>query len=281
MLSSTILSRKTPALIFPKGTYRTKPFYFRGQDEYQEQEHHALEYNNLLVEFQSKEAELLVAKQDFSNAESDLQKSQFLVNQMAGNQGEEGELTLQHSYLLQNIQNLEYDIQETEEKIQELSLMNKPNEFERIENERTILFREIEEFIRRLNLKSDVQKLIADAIITDGYQESIKYIFEIEALNRYKSHFRRILNDQRDRKILNASRSTTYTNYDSEVIWFLEEKTEAELQLYDLKFQNRMAKIHKTVSKEAKLSFCDELNSLLVQHEVDPFDLTNLTNCLN
>lgn len=145
--------KKARSLLYPKGTYQTPSFFFRGGDEFKENEHLQSEYIAAKNDLKRAKKELLEARTEYEKVKSILDDKEGRAVALAESLGGSNTITSENVQYRRQIADLAVEIDDLQYCISEARLHSSIGTIAAIDRERSSYFLNIE------NLQVQIQKL--------------------------------------------------------------------------------------------------------------------------
>ena len=266
------------SLIYPRGTYRIPPTYFRGGDIYKESEFIDGEAKKAISQFKLTKQRLIKARTEYSAAENEGCFAEEYTIQMAENLGENSKETTINNDLRQRINTATVEMEKLDKEIQEIKAKICPSELSPLVNEQASFIPDLESLnhqIQRSRSKIiESKRRIARILISPQYSYACDSYTEYEVAEKTRSQLRSTMTNkfssmgmQKSKSI--GKRSTLANealhNEGASITPLLDELVDTHLKLTETQLRLSLAKTH-----EQMLT-----NSLLKQLE-DMYNLCNL-----
>jgi hypothetical protein len=262
------------ALLFPRGTYKATPFFFRGDDEFKEREHLQSESTML-------QSNLLIAKKSLESTRQEFYEVQFAFNEKEGQtvkiatslpQGPY--LTTEHARLRRRVLDLIADLEEVQRRIEEARQRAQLTTIGQLERERTEYFLNIESLgsdMREVQHQIENSHLDMFQLLSgDSWREASAAAIEHQIADRIhdtlKGQVKRAFEDQNygDRqpppmKAVVDAASPDFTALQD----LLQRRMEAEQACEHARFQRTCAQIRRRVTVAAMLDGLSRLDEAL------------------
>ena len=281
-------ARRAVPLVYPKGTCRVVPFYFRGDDPLKEQEFLVAEFEKnykLLVE---KKKELAAAQEEFDKTREELQSCDFSVAKMARNLGEGSQSTTEHVKLLEEIAKLQREQEQVEEEVKTAKFWVNPIEQDRLVREAAAIVLDIDQQSRDLeDLEESIfehQMSIVEKVASEEYAVAMSCDMEARVAQQCRNHLKQQLDKLRNSmneapsgengKRTSAANQIAKTN--DPVTELLAEKTELLLELEEARLKKKLAEMHRRAAIKSTFRMVTNLNDILERMKQETVDLNEI-----
>ena len=266
------------ALIYPRGTYKIPPTYFRGGDIYKESEFIDGEAKKAISQFKLTKQRLIKARTEYSAAENEGCFAEEYTIQMAENLGENSKETTINNDLRQRINTATVEMDRLDKEIQEIKMKICPSELSPLVNEQASFIPDLEslnhQIERSRNKIIESKRRIARILTSPQYSYACDSYTEYLVAEKARSQLRSAMTNkfssmgtQKSKSI--GKRSTLANealhNEGASITPLLDELVDTHLKLTETQLRLNLAKTH-----EQYLT-----NSLLKQLE-DMYNLCNL-----
>ena len=165
--------RPVTALIYPRGTYKTQAFYFRGDDVHKEPEFLDNELRSAKIEYEQLKAELEEEKKEYEKVSTELANREGYTVNLATALGDESHQTEENAKLRQEILDLTQRIEDVDAAISEAKSQQHPGLLGQLQKERAFYNAEIEDlrigiFTGIDNIRAEKEE-IAQIVTSDAY----------------------------------------------------------------------------------------------------------------
>lgn len=279
-------------LMYPKGTYRKKIFYPRGDDIYQEPEWMEKEKRNLKAKYNVVLKECLDMKKEYQAIESQLQEVDKCTLQIAERLGEESNSTTESAELRHQIRDLTKKVDDMHNEIETIRAKTNPTSISYLLKELALFMPEFEanDVDKNIALENidNFEHAICELTATDEYQRSIwadgEYKISIQCRNNLKKHL------QSTQKSINEAPSgpnselissfNAITQQNSDMLALSEKLIDLKLNRDEILLQKELAETHKRSMIKIAVEEIAELNDFLVILGEEPVDLDEVKmNC--
>jgi hypothetical protein len=287
-----MILRRAVALVYPKGTCSTVPFYFRGDDMYKEQEFLVSELLQFRSTYQKKVQEVENQRTEYDQVLREFQSCGAYAVKVAGDLGGDSVITAEHADLLQEIAELERTRKELEDDIARYHRLANPVEQDRLDREYAANSLELENLTRALSLcecsRAELQREIARTISSAAYQKAQCSAMEArvaeQCCHRIQQQFQQLLNTLNAAPSEPAGRRTASANVVHRtldpIMRLLDDRTEINLELTEMELKKRLAVLHRRHAVKAAVQTITNLNAVLIAAGRDPVDVDDVRrNC--
>ena len=182
------------SLIYPRGTYRIPPVYFRGGDTYKEPEYIDDEAKKAISQFRLTKQELIKARTEYSAAENEGCFAEEYTMQMAENLGENSKATTENNDLRQRINKATVEMEKLDREIQQIKARICPSELSPLVNEQASFIPDLESLnhqIQRSQTKIlNNKRRIAQTLISSQYSYACDSFTEYEVAEKTRNQLR-------------------------------------------------------------------------------------------
>ena len=279
-------------LMYPKGTYRKKIYYPRGDDIYQEPEWTENEKRNLKAKYKVILKEYMDMKQEYQTIETQLQEVDKCTLQIAERLGDESNSTAESSKLRQQIKQLSQSVNELQQEIDLIRNKTNPTSLSCLMKELALFMpeyetNEVNKSISHENIEN-FQHAICELTASDGYQRSMfadaEYRISIQCRNDLQNHL------QSTHKSIDEAPSgpnsemissfNAISQYKSNMISLSDELIELKLSNEEKILQKELAATHRRFMIKTLIDEIAELNDFLIIIGEDTVDIEEIKeNC--
>lgn len=280
------------AHMYPKGTYRKKIYYPRGDDIYKEPEWTENEKRNLTAKYKVALKEYLSMKNEYQAIESQLRDVDKCTLQIAERLGEESNSTTESAELRQQIKDLSQNFNEVQHEIEAIRAKTNPTSISYLLKELALFMPEFEANDVDKNIASEnvdnFEHAICELTASDEYQRSVwadaEYRVSIQCKNDLKRHLQTIqksINEAPSGPNSELVSSANAISQEKSDIFALSEKlVELKLNKEEIILQKELAATHKRLMIKTAVDEIAELNDFLVILGEEPVDLEEVKeNC--
>ena len=270
--------------IYPKGTYRTPAFYFRGSEPLMEPEYLAKQLSIARADYRRSKRELDKEKAEYEQISEELSKKDTYTCALASALGEESCATEENARLRQEIDEITAKIEGVERSIEYFKQQQNPAFISGLHKERACYQTEIE------NLKFDVRRGIEEiqngkaglgqTVCSDEFGDALQKGAESTAVRQLHNYLRGRLNQlfntfSTTRPAKNVTRSQTPAQV-NRVKGLLEEKHDLVMKIDELENEKFYTEALAKTSALAMIDQIESMNRVLVAFGGDPVDCEEL-----
>ena len=282
--------RKRVTLIYPKGTFKKSPYYFRGGDVLKEPEYMKDQKRELLANYSRTRKLLMDAQKEYEEAEGEFSVAEEYTNQIAEHFGENSIETMQNSELHMKIEKLQQQLAEVESEIAVYQEKSSYLTIFPLQNENLRFKPEIDSIKNTISLaqsktKETTQKILS-ILKSEEYSYSLDTRAEYETAVSIKEDLKSLMSKTFSKVSAKATKMITSQEIDSsEMIaanMKLKELSKLHVQNSQLATQIRLAKIHeqntrkyllkqlKLMNEYGKLDISFEKVNAYLDKEIEP-----------
>jgi len=273
-------NRPTTALMFPKGTYKSTPFFFRGEDEHHEPEFidHEMRYAQLL--YDKVRNELEAEKKEYDNIQKALNKKDSYSVALASALGDGTTPTEESARLRSNIDELNEKIDQYESYISEIKGYQHPSLMTSMQKEKAYYHAEIEhlriEISEGISAINEGKKEIASIVSTDQFTKCHIIRSELMAFSRlvnklkYETSILFSSNSQKGPVLKPRPTQDTSTLLLSIL---LEKKTNALLEKEATQRLKYFSTIRAKMTAKTMIDQIEEMNQTLCSYNGEPLNI--------
>jgi hypothetical protein len=264
------------------------PFYFRGDDPYQEQEFLWAELEATKIDIAAKAQNLARQRQDYDEIAEKLRFCGGYAVKIASDLGAKSTVTTEHATVLDEIAQLETKRADLTSQIKTYKVLANPIEQTRLQKEHATDVVDLEEQVRFFGLISesvcDLKQKLGEAACSDRYRYSIASLMEARIAQQCKHRVNQDL--QRLRNTLNGAASSpnkTRTAAAHAVASAAESlnplfdgRTEAYLELEEVGLSKRVATLHRRHAVKSAMQMILDLNRVLELLGCNPMDVAEI-----
>lgn len=187
--------KKARSLLYPKGTYQTPSFFFRGGDEFKENEHLQIEYDAAKNDLKRAKKELLEARSEYEKVKAILDDKEGRAVALAESLGGSNTITTENVQYRRQIADLAVEIDELQHKIAEARLHASIGTIAAIDRERSSYFLTIENLqvkIQELKNNAQEKKLrLYEIFSSPEWHERTRIACEFEITYRFHEYLKK------------------------------------------------------------------------------------------
>ncbi|KAK8887210.1 hypothetical protein M9Y10_038248 [Tritrichomonas musculus] len=187
--------KKARSLLYPKGTYQTPPFFFRGGDEFKENEHLQSEYSAAKNDLKRAKKELLEARSEYEKVKSILDDKEGRAVALAETLGGTNTITTENAQYRRQIADLAVEIDELRYKISEARTHASISTIAAIDRERSSYFLTIENLqVKLQELKNNTQEKklrLYEIFASPEWHERSRITCEFEITYRFHEYLQK------------------------------------------------------------------------------------------
>jgi hypothetical protein len=283
-----MLTRRAVNLAYPKGTCKVVPFYFRGDDPFQEQEFLLSELEATRKDIAIKAANLARQRQEYDDISEKLRFCGGFAVKIASELGGDSTITTDHSTLLNEMAELEAKRADLASQIKAFQVLANPIEQTRLLKEHATDVVDLEEQVRVYGLISqsitELKQDLADEACSERYQYSIASLMEARLAQQCKQRVNQDL--QRLRNTLNGAPSSpnkkrtaaahAVASIAESLNPLFDERTEAYLELEEVGLSKRVATLHRRHAVKSAMQMILDLNRVLELLDCAPIDVAEV-----
>ncbi len=276
------------ALVYPKGTCKVVPFYFRGDDPFKEQEFLRAEYSKNMKALLAKERELNETQKEFNQLQEEMQFCDVYAAKLAKNLGEGSQATTEHIKLLDEISALEKEQNNLIEQVKSAKSWTNPIELERLMREDAVLIPGIDQRMRDLEeINQGIEEMegeIADIVSSDDYKIAVSSELEarvaLQCRNRLKQELSILRNGINEAPSGENGKRTTMANEmtraNDPIMPLISEKTDIQLEQEEAQLKKTLAAMHYRAAMKSSIRVIEALNEILKRFDKGVFDIEEL-----
>lgn len=263
------------AHIYPKGTYRKKVFYSRGDDIYLEPEWTEKEKRNLQAKYKVICKDYYDLKQEYKEIENQLNDVDKCTIQIAERIGDESNSTTENAELRQQIKDLSKKVDNIHQEIESIQNTITPTSISYLLKELALFMPEYEtNEVERNILEENIgnfEHALCELTACDEYHHSVladaEYRISIQCRSNMKQHL------QSTHKSIDGSPSAqnsvltssinALSQQKSDIMVLFDELIEQKLNKDEIDLQKELAATHKRMMIKTAVEEIEELNDLL------------------
>ncbi|OHT15255.1 hypothetical protein TRFO_14297 [Tritrichomonas foetus] len=284
--SSSQKMKKGRTCLYPKGTYQTPSFFFRGGDEYKENEHLQSEYFAAKNECKRAKKELDEARAEYEKVKAILDDKEGHAVALAESLGGNNAVTTEHANLRKKIAELTVDIEDINHSILEAKSHASPSTVAAMDRERSSYFLTIENLQLKLEQMEkstqNRQNKLFEIISSPEWHEAIQISCEHQIQFRINENLRlRIKNAFEQQNYGDSSqqpplkRVIDNSNY-PELHQLLQRRHQLQIQCQEMVQERTFAQIRRRVSIATMLDELAKLDDALVSLGEEGINLNEL-----
>lgn len=280
------------SLAYPKGTYKAPALYFRGGDNYSEQETLISEKLQVLEEYKKTKRELDVIQAEHDKVYNSLDRTERYAVQVAENLGTESNMTKENANIRNDIKDHQAELAYLEDQIEYIKKRINPTELHQFYQGTSELIPEIETLNNEIRISTnninDLQYNMAKSITSKEFAFAINTSIEQrvaqQCRNRIYHRLQSLRNQLNEAPSGNngkrSAASQPLIHADMEVNDLLEIRNEAYFELEEHEIQKKLADLHRRNSIKANFIVIQEMNEVLSFLGGEPIDLSQVRqNC--
>lgn len=282
------MSRRHTGLIFPPGTFQTPKFYWRGGDEFKEQEQLQNEYNHAKQEHSQIKRELQELQSKYDQAKADLAYKDDQACSLASALGSNSATTGENAKLNKEIQQLTQEISEIEAKITQAALRAQPSYIASLEKEKSALYVTVEQqqhdadtTTRAIN---NLSQEFFSIITSQEWRESYLLISENQIKTKERSKIRQEVNKLFENQNYGQEIKNEATvrvrpganQHLQELSNLIDERDALQAKLYTANHNRYMAQTTRNILIAQKLEILSQLNNALEELDLEKNDIDAL-----
>ena len=309
------MSRRHPSLMFPPGTCQQPKFYWRGGDEFKEQENIQKDYFLAKKEHSQAKKEFQYVQKEYEQVSQTLQSKDKQAVALASSLGGESSNTEENSKLNKQIDELTKKIRRIEEKINDATEISQPMYISQLVREKSELYvsveklsHEIETMEREIKSKnSEYYKCLTGDELSKFNFFIAHHHFLAKERTRIRSEVNKSFEDQNyakvdkdqtlriridDERMINQGlEKDKGQQKEKEMTKVLQEETERRRLLQDAlekrkilqkklekaQLDKQMRDVDKNALITSKLNTIEQLNSVLSELELEEINVEELT----
>jgi response regulator RpfG family c-di-GMP phosphodiesterase len=264
------------------------PLYFRGDDQYKEQEFLLSEFRNTQSQYSRKAKEVEDQQNEYDEVLLRYQSSGDYAVAIAGNLGRTSSATTEHAVLLKEISDLQTGCREIEREISHYQHLANPVEQEHLDKEYAALCLDLQNLCRSIDRadqnRFDHNRLALLAVSSPEFRQAQRSAMEArlaeECAHRLQQDLHDLCNSLSAAPSGLASRRTSVAaaiaRSDAALTRLGDDRAEAYLQHTEQRMRRRLAALHRRHALAAALQVVAELNAVMIRLGRDPADIAAL-----
>lgn len=282
------MSRRHCGLIFPPGTFQAPKFYWRGGDEFKEQEMLQAEYKQAKLEHSTVKRELEDLETKYNQAKTDLAYKDDQAVSLASALGGSSSSTGENTKLNKEIQQLTQELNEIEQKISVTLQRSQPVYMAQLEKEKSQIYVNVEQQSHDTDTTTrDIQKLSKeyfDLITSDNWLNSYEIISDHQIKAKERSKVRQEVNklfenQNYGQEIKNEGTvrvRTTSNQHLDQLSKLIDQRDTLQNQLYHANHSRYMTQTTRNILVNSKLEILNNLNAALEELGLETNDVNAL-----
>ena len=280
------MSFTSRSLLYPKGTYKTQQFYFRGDDIHHEPEFFDQEYRLVKEKYLKIQEEFENEKKNYENLNKELSKKDGYTIALASALGDGSSSTEQNSKLRNELNEYTNNIEKLEEIIKEIKNQIHPSLISNLNKEKAFYHAEIEHLhITIKENQKNIQLIKEDMInivISEKFYKSHIIISEFYSFKRILNQIKNEL-DNTFNKFNNTQNNSKKNRFSMDLIppGFLilfNKKTEAILERDKLIRIKEFLNLRTQSTSKVLIDQIETMNQVLVSLGGEIFDIEGMRN---
>ena len=283
------MKKRNTGLIFPTGTYQAPAFFWRGGDEFKEQEHLQADYIQAKKENSKARRELEEVKKEYEQVNELLSNRDKQACVLASALGGVSQITEQNSKLNRQIADLTLEISEIEEKITEASQRAQPSYIAQLEKERSTSYIAVERLSHELDtIEREMNNMSQEyytLLTSDEWLDANAINAQHQIISKEKSKVRQEVNKSfeeqnyaKENKKEQTVRVRSEGNEHLMQLTDLSQKRDAfEINLYKAQHERFMAQTYGKIVISYKLEIISQLNEALSDLGLEEINVDDIT----
>ena len=253
--------------IYPKGTYKAPPFYFRGSEPLTEPEYLAKQLAVARADYRRSKRELEKEKSEYEQVSQELSKKDTYTVALASALGEESGATEENAKLRQDLDDISTKLDAVERSIDYFKGQQNPAFISGLHKERAYYQTEIEnlrfDVLRGIDDIRDGKADLGDIVCSSEFSEALQRSAELSAVRQLQMHLRnkmsrlfKSFSNTKPPKNVTRSQSSAQVNNVKEL---LEEKHQLVMELDELQHERFYTE---TIARTSSLAMIDQIESM-------------------
>lgn len=266
---------KKVALIYPRGTYKSTPFYFRGGDGLHENEQLQDDLKRAQENYKKARKALSEARQEYESSQLILDDLDSCACKVASNIGSGSTETTANSMLKLRIKQLQAEIEEVEKEIEEARQPITSFEYISLQNEYAQFGPDLEELRHQGEFNKDnsieMKKKIGEILLSPKFSESVEALVENQVASDCRNRLRSLLSNKTNDIYQQKSSDSGKINHinDSELMEIFDIQREADQDLLESELRLNLARMHRYLLVKMEVDRISEMNEFLTLMQKD------------
>lgn len=265
---STAMQNRAPVVhIYPKGTYKAPPFYFRGSEPLSEPEYLVKQLSIARADYRKAKRELEKEKAEYEQISQELSKKDTYTVALASALGEESSATEENAKLRQDLAEISTKIEAVERSIDYFKQQQNTAFISGLHKERAYYQTEIEnlrfDVLRGIDDIRDGKANLGDIVCSNKFADALQRGAELSAVRQLHSHlrgkssrlFKSFSNTKPPKNVARSQISTQVHN----VKELLEQKHQLVMELDELQHEKFYTEV---IARTSSLAMVDQIESM-------------------